>query len=258
MFTMWGRLLSAAHAPASAARIVCGPLRRTQRSEITFICASHCPLSLADVAMASTPRSFAEQNYDWFLVLDFEAQCDKDRVMVPQEIIEFPTLLVNAKTFEIVSEFHQYVMPTVHKQLTPFCTELTGITQNMVDEQPELHQVLSMFNNWMFQQGLLRDGDGPSFAFVTCGAWDLKTCLPNQAAHMVIKLPTYFRNYINIKDAFKQWAGKKKTKGMLTFGMVGMLQALDLPLVGRHHSGIDDSRNIAAILRELAKRGMVF
>jgi ERI1 exoribonuclease 3 len=207
--------------------------------------------------MATSTDRFAEQRYDWFLVLDFEAQCDKDKTLVPQEIIEFPTILINSKTFEIVSEFHQYVMPSVHKQLTPFCTELTGITQDMVDGQPHLPQVLGMFKDWMYQQGLLRDCDGPSFAFVTCGAWDLKTCLPNQAAHMGIKLPTYFRNYINIKDAFKQWAGKKKAKDASSFGMVGMLQVLGLPLVGRHHSGIDDSRNIAAILRELAKRGVV-
>ena len=33
--------------------------------------------------------------------------------------------------------------------------------------------------------------------------------------------------------------------------MAGMLKALRLPLVGRHHSGIDDCRNIAAIVHAL-------
>lgn len=31
-------------------------------------------------------------------------------------------------------------------------------------------------------------------------------------------------------------------------GMTDMLAFLQLPLIGRHHSGIDDTRNIAAIL----------
>ena len=68
---------------------------------------------------------------------------------------------------------------------------------------------------------------------------------------------------INIKDAFKQWCtssrqhSRKRGKDSLHFGMPGMLEALGLPLLGRHHSGIDDSRNIAAILRELARRGVV-
>jgi hypothetical protein len=38
-------------------------------------------------------------------------------------------------------------------------------------------------------------------------------------------------------------------------GMAGMLASLRLPLVGRHHSGIDDARNIAAIVKALAERG---
>ena len=38
-------------------------------------------------------------------------------------------------------------------------------------------------------------------------------------------------------------------------GMAGMLRALDLELVGRHHSGIDDARNIARIVITLLAKG---
>lgn len=38
--------------------------------------------------------------------------------------------------------------------------------------------------------------------------------------------------------------------------MAGALEFLDLPLVGRHHSGIDDTRNICNLLKELKKRGV--
>ncbi|KAI8852207.1 hypothetical protein BC829DRAFT_460033 [Chytridium lagenaria] len=40
--------------------------------------------------------------------------------------------------------------------------------------------------------------------------------------------------------------------------MTNMLTDLKLPLIGRHHSGIDDSRNIAAIARALINEGYVF
>ena len=76
-----------------------------------------------------------------------------------------------------------------------------------------------------------------------------------------MKLPSYFRHVINIKDGFKQWVSAKKPKGKAVKnarGMTGMLDALGLELVGRHHSGIDDSRNIAAILQELARQGVTF
>ncbi len=41
-----------------------------------------------------------------------------------KEIIEFPVLKLNGRTFEIEDTFHQYVQPTVHKQLTEFCTNV--------------------------------------------------------------------------------------------------------------------------------------
>ena len=33
-----------------------------------------------------------------------------------------------------VSEFHEYVMPVEHPKLSSFCTELTGIRQQQVDD----------------------------------------------------------------------------------------------------------------------------
>ncbi len=73
----------------------------------------------------------AEQSFDHFLVLDFEATCDRQRQPKPQEIIEFPCLKVSAKTFETEATFHRYVRPVRHPELSLFCTELTGITQEV-------------------------------------------------------------------------------------------------------------------------------
>ncbi|XP_058573659.1 ERI1 exoribonuclease 3 isoform X6 [Neofelis nebulosa] len=117
---------------------------------------------------------FPPQRYHYFLVLDFEATCDKPQIH-PQEIIEFPILKLNGRTMEIESTFHMYVQPVVHPQLTPFCTELTGIIQAMVDGQPSLQQVLERVDEWMAKEGLL-DPNVKSI-FVTCGDWDLKVML---------------------------------------------------------------------------------
>ena len=71
------------------------------------------------------------QKFDYLLVLDFEATCgNKGYVPKPQEIIEFPCALLNArKGFQIEAIFHEYVRPIQNPKLTTFCTELTGITQ---------------------------------------------------------------------------------------------------------------------------------
>lgn len=65
------------------------------------------------------------------LILDFEATCD-DVGLVPHgeaEIIEFPTLLYNIEEDAVTATFHEYVRPVLHPKLTPFCEQLTGITQ---------------------------------------------------------------------------------------------------------------------------------
>mgnify|MGYP002151883750 CR=1 FL=1 len=42
---------------------------------------------------------------DLLVVLDFEATCRPGEPPVPQEIIEFPSVLLSARTFEVVDEF---------------------------------------------------------------------------------------------------------------------------------------------------------
>lgn len=47
--------------------------------------------------------------------------------------------------------------------------------------------------------------------------------------------------HLNLKTEFAAW------KGVRRCGMAAALKYLDLPLVGTHHRGIDDARNIARI-----------
>ncbi|CAF4672976.1 unnamed protein product, partial [Rotaria magnacalcarata] len=54
----------------------------------------------------SSNSSTQQQSYDYFLVLDFEATCDEERKIHPIEIIEFPVLKINARTFQCESTFH--------------------------------------------------------------------------------------------------------------------------------------------------------
>lgn len=188
-----------------------------------------------------------EERVDYFLVLDFEGVNNKYHggpdIM---EIIEFPVLKVNAQTLETESIFHSYVQPTIHTQLNPVCTEITGITQAMVSGQPTLPEVLKLLDNWMKAERLLEKG--VTTCFVTCGDWDLKTGLPTQCKHQKIDYPEYLHKWVNIKDIFMELTG---TKG---FSMKTMLKDLHLELEGRHHSGIYDSKNIAKILKTLAGR----
>ncbi|KAM9111211.1 ERI1 exoribonuclease 3 isoform X3 [Balaenoptera ricei] len=231
-------------------------------------------------ASMAAMMSFPPQRYHYFLVLDFEATCDKPQIH-PQEIIEFPILKLNGRTMEIESTFHMYVQPVVHPQLTPFCTELTGIIQAMVDGQPSLQQVLELLqevrparlphcslpldasclsgvqrlrwrvDEWMAKEGLL-DPNVKSI-FVTCGDWDLKVMLPGQCQYLGLPVADYFKQWINLKKAYSFAMGCWPKNGLLD-----MNKGLSLQHIGRPHSGIDDCKNIANIMKTLAYRGFIF
>ncbi|MEE6495306.1 hypothetical protein FKM82_002005 [Ascaphus truei] len=201
-------------------------------------------------ASVAAMTSFPPQRYHYFLVLDFEATCDKPQIH-PQEIIEFPILKLNGRTMEIESTFHTYVQPVVHPQLTPFCTELTGIIQDMVDGQPTLSQVMERVDEWMAKEGLL-DPSVKSI-FVTCGDWDLKLMLPGQCEYLGLQVADYFKQWINLKKAYSFAIGTWPKNGLLD-----MNKGMNLQHIGRPHSGIDDCRNIANIMKTLAHRGFIF
>ena len=121
----------------------------------------------------------------------------------------------------------------------------------MVTNQPTLDQVLKSFHQWLESEKLL--DPKTQFIFVTCGDWDLYTMLPSQCNYLQLERPDYFDHWINIKKSFH-----KATHRFARDGMMGMLQELNIPHEGRHHSGIDDCKNIAEILRALIRRGYVF
>ena len=134
---------------------------------------------------------------------------------------------MDAKNFEIIDKFHQYVQPSVNKNLTDFCTQLTGIAQEQVNNQPDLQQTLKNFDEWVN----MNIGLG-KFIFITCGDWDLKKMLPGQVRHFNLSLAGYFSEWINVKEALEEVTDCKAKS------MINMLARLGLAHTGRHHSGI--------------------
>jgi inhibitor of KinA sporulation pathway (predicted exonuclease) len=199
----------------------------------------------------TSPASLNSPRY--WLVMDFEATCEDGERRWPNEIIEWPCVLVDAETKATVDEFRSFVRPTERPSLTPFCTRLTSITQADVIDAPPLPEVLAAFDAWLRSYGASED-DGTALS-VWCGDWDLATCLPRECARKGLDgaVPPVLRRWCNVKLPFVEVAAAGSSKKRQ--GMDGMLRTLSLPLEGHHHLGIDDARNIAKIAVELARRG---
>ena len=188
-------------------------------------------------------------NYDYVLLIDFEANCLKDAQIVPQEIIEFPVILIKVlgenKRPQEIGRFHAYVKPRIHK-LTEFCINLTGITQDKVDSAKDIVEVINDFNSWL-QSKSLNPWDplapGKKFIFMSCGNWDLMTCFPNCMKYFNISYPRCFRFWLNIKKEFTKFYVKPKP-----YDLHALLKQFDLQPYGLHHSGMDDTINICRVL----------
>ena len=186
----------------------------------------------------------------YLCVLDFEATCwdDNYKPKSEMEIIEFPSVLykINEQnsTYIFISEFQEYVKPSKN-DVSEFCTELTGITQTMVEFAPSFSDVYNKHIEWL-NTNVPAD---KTFIIATCGHWDLRTQIHRDIKNHKLKLHSYYYYYINVKDEYENFY-KMKARGMPC-----MLESLGLTLDGRHHSGIDDTKNIAKIILHLISEG---
>ncbi len=65
------------------------------------------------------------------------------------ETIEIGAVLVRATTLAVEAESQTFVRPVRHPVLTPFCTELTGITQAMLADAPAFPEAMEALRRTM-------------------------------------------------------------------------------------------------------------
>ncbi|ONK78553.1 uncharacterized protein A4U43_C02F20040 [Asparagus officinalis] len=193
------------------------------------------------------PHEFQFQDFHYFVVIDFEATCDKERNPHPQEIIEFPSVVVNCMTGELESCFQTYVRPSYHQHLSDFCKELTGIQQSQVDRGVSLSEALLMHDKWLEGKGIKQ----MKFAVVTWSSWDCRVMLESECRFKRIRKPPYFNSWINLKVPFQEMFGVR-------CNLKNAIQLAGLKWEGRPHCGLDDARNTANLLSLLMRRGFRF
>lgn len=174
---------------------------------------------------------------DKIIVVDIEATCwqgNPPEGMV-NEIIEIGVALLDVHTGEI-SENKGILIKPERSEVSPFCTELTTITQQMLDEHGvSFTEALRI---------LKKEYDSQSRAWASFGAYDMKQ-FQRQCADMKVGYP-FSPSHINVKTLFAL-----KYKLTHETGMDGALKYLEIPLEGTHHRGVDDAKNIAKILHRV-------
>lgn len=172
--------------------------------------------------------------FDKIVVVDLEATCWKGYPPKGQtnQIIEVGVCLLDIKTHEITDSRGILVKPT-RSEVSEFCTELTTITQEMLDKEGvTLKEACDT---------LFSEYNSNKRVWASFGDYDRRMFEKDCKSHN-LKYP-FGKKHINVKTLFalRQKLGKE-------MGMARGLAYLDIPLEGTHHRGVDDAYNTAKLL----------
>lgn len=202
-----------------------------------------------------------------YLALDFEATCDNsgpdgnNPEGYQTEIIEAPFELYDNE-FNPISHKQFYIRPKLNPILSEFCKNLTGITQEQVDNGLEFKDAIRKVGVWLlstlelvkYTNPLYSGIKTPKIIPITFGDWDIQVCLAQQLAILGIKdFPWFLKKWINVKTEFRVFAGDKL--GKEKFNLIDALEYFGLEFEGHLHCGLDDARNTARLLKAMIANG---
>ena len=173
-------------------------------------------------------------------VVDVEATCWDRQVPagMVNEIIEIGLTVVDLEAGERVAK-HRILVRPARSTVSEFCTELTGLTQAEVSTGLSFAEAC---------RTLAAEHAAGSRCWASWGDYDRKQ-FTSQCQATNTPYP-FGQRHVNAKAVFTEVYGLRKRPGM-----AGALNVAGLPLEGRHHSGADDSWNIAALILQLQERG---
>ncbi|MFD2474042.1 exonuclease domain-containing protein [Amycolatopsis silviterrae] len=173
-------------------------------------------------------------------VVDVEATCWEKQPPPGQvsEIIEIGLTVVDLRAGERVAK-HRILVRPARSEVSPFCTELTGLTPAEVAGGLPFREAC---------RTLAVRHRTAELSWASWGDYD-RNQFTRQCRHTGTEYP-FTGRHTNAKVAFTAAHGLRRRPGMAQ-----ALEVAGLPLEGRHHRGDDDAWNIAALVLDLVKRG---
>lgn len=176
----------------------------------------------------------------YIFCVDVEATCSDD-ASVPREqmeVIEFGGVLLDRDTMQVIERIEFFIKPILHPILTPFCKELTHITQQQVDDGQTYLSALTLMRAYQARFG-------NDFCWCSWGAFDKNIFIQDGVLHGLSPLLDP-HNHFNLKVWFSTLNDKKKG-----FGLNKAIAFKNLEFIGQHHRALSDAENVAQILKTM-------
>ncbi|MDE2291731.1 MAG: hypothetical protein KGL53_06580, partial [Elusimicrobia bacterium] len=166
------------------------------------------------------------------VVYDLEATCwEQGTVVERQEVIEIGAVRLDSD-LRAVAEFQRMVRPVKEPVLSDFCRRLTNIAQEEVDAAGTFPGALEEFRAW---------GGEPPVRWASWGAYDLRQ-LKSDCSRHGLDLPASMECHVDLRALFAE------QRDLPPGTMTRALELVGIPQRGRHHRGLEDSRNIAHLV----------
>lgn len=170
-----------------------------------------------------------------FFIFDLEATCwSEQHHLLQQEIIEIGAFHVNPYG-EVLDSFSSFVRPVIHPYLSPFCQQLTSISQEDVDQAPTFDRVYKKFVDWMEYSATSSD-----YRLASWGSMDLDLLL-DDCSHHQLHLD-WEDDYMDLKKIYNRYKGNSKP-----FGLKKSLRKEKIEFKGIEHRAIDDAYNLTQL-----------
>ncbi|MED5530701.1 MAG: 3'-5' exonuclease [Pseudomonadota bacterium] len=170
------------------------------------------------------------------VVLDLEATCWADGENVPidkMETIEIGCVLCDLRG-NIYDEFSTFVRPVQHPILSLFCTELTKIKQQDVDNAPRFLEAMTLLDRWAANRHSL---------WCSWGYYDFKL-LDAELARNGGQSLFIQKAHVNLKKAWRRTTRQKRNAGL-----GAAIRFHELSFEGEPHRALSDARNTARLLK---------
>ena len=172
---------------------------------------------------------------DW-LIIDLEAKTDDGGWPVSEmEIIEIGVSLVNRQGREL-DHFQRFVRPLRRPLLTPFCRQLTHISQANIDSAAPLTEVWPLFERWLGQHHPRLE------SWASWGDYDRQQLELEWQRHGLASVLAQ-TPHVNLKQRFAK--ARRLDKPL---GLNGALQLAGMQFNGQQHRALEDARNTARLL----------
>ncbi len=169
-----------------------------------------------------------------FIVYDLEATCWPGRPQnLQQETIEVGAFRLTAEG-EVTASFQAFVRPVVHPMLSPFCQELTGISQQQVNTADRWPAVYEDFLDFI---GYYDDED---YLLCSWGNFDWQQLKRDCRLHDLDD--EWPDRHINMRAQYQRICKLKKPRGLAK-----SVAAEGYDWDGDMHRAIDDARNTVKV-----------